>query len=414
MQRLIVTTTKRHVRADEPSGFIYALDLQKGVILRKSEIIEAPFRAADTNPRGGLRGAKGIAVRPGEIAIANPSLVFRYDRSWNLLGCTTHPSCAGIHDIAFEGDSLLLTSSRTDTLFQFDLQGRLLEHNHLRTSARSVEGLQWAAPTLLTDGQIEEGSLDFRDPGTHRQEDYDRAHLNSVCSLPGGDRLISLGQLITPNFARWIGAKNTLIRMGVWPWLLRINRGLARAFHLRRDLHSDLIARPAESSSAVLRLSAGGGASLCLSVPDVTAPCHSLLRLADETVIYLDTNSGSVIRFHPDRAGVISTTKVTEGFLRGAAQIGDDTLALGSKADLLIFSLGEGRVISRFRLSEAPNESVFDIDGLPSEFPLPPESFARHLVESTGGSAMDLLRGGWVRPGAGAGRLDQVKGSGGR
>ncbi len=408
MRRLIVTTTKRHVGPDEPSGYIYVVDWQRGMVLQRSQIIEAPFREQDSNPRGGLRGAKGIAAREDQIAIANPSIIFRYDRAWNLLGYITHPSCAAIHDIALQGDRLWVTSSRTDTLFQFDLDGRLIHHDYLRLSTRKIRGLVWDAPPSLGERGLIEGEIDFRDPRTHRAEVYDRAHLNSVCLLSQGDRLVSLGQVISGRYAGWIRVKNALVRHNVWPLLLDINRRIAGALQLRRDLHSDLIARPAKAYSAVVRFSPDGGAAVPLIVPDVTAPCHSLLRLFDGTVIYLNTNSGSVIRFDPMAGEVISTIRVTKDFLRGAAAIDGKTLVLGSGTHLLVYRLDERRVTARIRLSTAPNEFIFAIAKLPRDFSLPPESFARHLADSTGKSAEDLQVAGRESARPRSGRRDRA------
>jgi hypothetical protein len=394
VRRMIVTTTKRHVGPDEPSGYIYVVDLERGMVLQRSQIIEAPFRERDSNPRGGLRGAKGIAVREDQIAIANPSLIFRYDPAWNLLGTITHPSCAAIHDIALQGDALWVTSSRTDALFQFDLDGRLIQHDYLRVSTRKIKGLAWDAPPSLGEGQLIEGGIDFRDPSTHRAEVYDRAHVNSVCILPQGERLVSLGQVISGRYAGWVRVKNVLIRHNVWPWMLDVNRRISAALHLRKDMHSDLIARPAKAYSAVVRFSPDGDSAVPLIVPDVTAPCHTLLPLFDGTVIYLNTNSGSVVRFDPIDGEVISTIRVTQGFLRGAAPIDEKTLVVGSGTSLLVYGLDERRVAARIRLSPEANEFTFAIAPLPAHFSLPPESFRRHLADSTGHSAEELLATG--------------------
>ena len=131
MTRLIVSTVRRHTPSNEPSGYIYAVDWDARQILRRCSIVEPAYREVDDNPRGGMRGSKGIAARPDQIALANYSMIFRYDPQWNLLGVITHPSCAGIHDILYDGITLWAASARTDMLVQFDLQGNLLQYHYL-------------------------------------------------------------------------------------------------------------------------------------------------------------------------------------------------------------------------------------------------------------------------------------------
>lgn len=391
MSRVILTTTCRRVSPDQPSGYIYVVDLSAGRVLRRSEIIEAPWRDRDPNPRGGLRGAKGMAVRSDQIAIANPSMIFRYDADWRYLGLISHPSCAAIHDIAFDGETIWVSSARNDILFQFHLDGRLLRHHDMRRAVSGISELAWGAAPQLTRQQIRAGGLDFRDPSSHRQLDYDRAHVNSVCALPDGSILASLGQLISQRYAFWLRVKTQLVKLGLWGRVVKINKGIQSALRLDEDLHSDLVMRPGASSAVVLRFSPSGNPELCIRVPDVTAPCHSLLPLPDETALYLNTATGSVIHFDPWQAEIISSTRVTDGFLRGAAQIKDDSILIGSNTTLLLFDHYLRQVKSELRFSTHPHEAVFDIQRLPPHFPLPPTSFEVHLTAETGRIPEDLL-----------------------
>jgi hypothetical protein len=122
MTRLLVTSIRRHTPHTEPSGFVYLIDAEKGRVLQRSTMLEPAYRAADTNPRGGMRGGRGISVRPDQIAIANASVIYRYDPQWNLLGIISHPSAAAIHDIHFHEERLWLTAARNDLVMQFDLE----------------------------------------------------------------------------------------------------------------------------------------------------------------------------------------------------------------------------------------------------------------------------------------------------
>ena len=82
MTTLIVSTIRRKCPPTQPSGYIYIIDLEKEAVIQQSNIVEPAFREVDDNPRGGLRGGKGIAVRDDQIAIANFSMIFRYDNNF--------------------------------------------------------------------------------------------------------------------------------------------------------------------------------------------------------------------------------------------------------------------------------------------------------------------------------------------
>src|SRR5262245_34773275 len=125
MATILVTTTHRHCRPGEPSGFVYTVDAEAWRLSGSCPVIEPPHLQADPNPRGGMRGAKGIAVVGDTLFLANASVVYRFDSSWNVLSTISHPSCAYIHDIVWHDDSLWVASCCNDLVFRFDGGGRI-------------------------------------------------------------------------------------------------------------------------------------------------------------------------------------------------------------------------------------------------------------------------------------------------
>ncbi|GAF68845.1 unnamed protein product, partial [marine sediment metagenome] len=174
MTALLVSTVRRHTSATDPSGYLYVVDLDRKRAVQRSRIIEPPYHEFDTNLRGGMRGCKGIAIREDQVVISNYSVIFRYDPEWNLLGTFAHPSCAGIHDIMFQGETLWVTSARTDILMQFSFSGELLQHYYLREPSLALEDLRWKPTLLLQPDQILMGSINFLDPRTYDFGEYDR------------------------------------------------------------------------------------------------------------------------------------------------------------------------------------------------------------------------------------------------
>jgi hypothetical protein len=138
-----------------------------------------------------------------------------------------------------------------------------------------------------------------------------------------------------------------------------------------------------KGKSAVLRVTPSGERSQVLVFDSVSTPSHSLLTLKDETAIYLHTSEGTVVRFEPESGKIISQAKVTNGFLRGAVQLSEQMIILGSSSELILFDYGEQTVHSRFKISRQAGEAIYDIKILPPYFSLPPKSFEDHLLRTT-------------------------------
>src|SRR5690606_17006254 len=97
--RLLVTTILRHAPPGVPSGFASVLELPSGEIVSRSAAPDSPWRRRDPNPRGGLRGAKGISFCGERLALASTDCVYVFDRRWRLQRAISHPLAAGLHDV---------------------------------------------------------------------------------------------------------------------------------------------------------------------------------------------------------------------------------------------------------------------------------------------------------------------------
>lgn len=398
MMHCILTTVRRYCPADEPSGHIYTINVEEQKITTRSVLIDPPYRAVDTNPRGGLRGGKGIAIREDQIAVANASMVFRYDPQWNLLGTITHPACAVIHEVFYEGESLWVTSTQTDLLMKFSLKGELERYYSARELLPAIQTLGWRPPIVLDDRQVYAGKTDFRDPSSHEKSIYDRSHLNSACAMPDGTILISLGYVLQGQHASLLFVKNRFIQWGIWPLVVRTNQILRNILGLKKERHSEMVIRPDDTKSAVIGVAPDGTSRLCLALSKVKTPSHSLLILPDHTVIYLNTTTGEVINFDAMSGETIFTVKVTDGFLRGAALSSENTLLLGSNGELITFDLPSRSVVARMQISNDPQESICDIKILPTHFASPPLSFEEHFEKQAGFKAEQIILNGYKLP----------------
>lgn len=374
---LLVSSTIRGVPAKEKSGYVYSIDLENQKILRRSQIIEPPNREADANPRGGMRGSKGIAIQQDQIAIANTSSIFLYDPEWDLIREISHPSCAGIHDIMFQGDTIWATAARSDMIFQFDFEGNLLDYFCFREPDSIRQDLSWRPPLKLDEEQVLSGEIDFRDPRTYEIETYDNAHVNSICQLRDGDFLVSLGLVLDSGFLNLLRIKNWFRKRRLWDRVLDLNQKLREFLRLGKRMHSDLIFQPAKGRSVIVRLSKARKAKVILTLDQKIVPGHSLITLPNGNVIYLDTTEGKIIEFDPSFGNKIESIKVTDGFLRGVTLIPENKLVLGSDGGLLVFDRVKGCLLSTMQITDIPRESVFDIKILPSNYDLPPKSLGK-------------------------------------
>lgn len=385
MSRLIISTTSRKSNPDQASGYLYIFDLLNEKIIHKCPIIEPPYRDVDPNPRGGLRGGKGIAISGDQILFANSVAIFRFDKNWNLINVITHPSCSGIHDILIDSEqNLWVTSTRNDLLFRFDLEGNLLSFINFRNIQMLRDSLEWRPKKRLSDHDILDGAIDFRDPRSHILTDFNRSHVNSVVLQEDGRLLISLGLVSSYKYSALVRSKYKLILWGLWPALVKINQMLRKMFSLKKDLHSDLVVQPAKGRSVILRMNSEKDLNKVLIVDDISVPSHSIKSISDKEGIYLNTTAGDVIQFDLDNRKIISSTHVTEDFLRGIYKINDEKVLLGSQNNLLIFDTRQKKVLKRILLTEDKSDAVFAICQLPNDFSLPPVSFEEQVGRMTG------------------------------
>lgn len=378
MTRLLVSITKRKCKPNEQSTFLCVYDLENKRILRWSHFLEPVYRDVDPNPRGGLRGTKGISIDGNRIAIANPVSIFLYSQTWNPLGVVLHPSFAQIHDILLKGDDLWLTSSRNDLAACISMDGKINYLFDARTLVKKL-GVQGWQPALIQDkDSFIKGKYDFRDPRTHEEITTDSAHVNSMELLPDGGLLISLGQLKSTRYTSLLEAKKFLAKKGLWKYIEKINDILSLLFRTKYREKGDLVVKPATGTSIVIRVDRKGTITPLLQLEKVTNPSHSLRLLKDGTAIYLYTTFGELIHFDPGNGEIFYRETIGSIFLRGATQLPDGTLVLGDNGNLIHYDLYNRKVLSVSPLSDDPSIGIFDIAVLPDTFELPPESFVEH------------------------------------
>jgi len=381
---LLVTTVVRKSLRGEPSGHVRTVELDRGEVTGISPIPPPDLLDYELNERGGMRGAKGIAIAGERIFIANHSVIYGYDKSWNLIAVLTHPMCASIHDILYRDESLWVSSARNDLILQFNLKGDLLGYFNYHEEDLILSELNMNSSLLLDREAILKGKMDFRDPRTIPRNVYDRSHVNSLCFLPNGDMLVSLGRLTSRKISFLLGVKRYLKKMGLWQLFVRANTFLEHRFHMKKkDRFTDLVVVQPTYRFAILRVPVNGKASVCFQAEKTTAPNHSLLALPDGTVLFDDTTQGEIVRFDPEKKCVLSRIPIDNKFLRGIFRIAENQIVVGSQGVLYVVDFVEGRVLREIKISDDLRESIFAIAVLPPETcPLPVQLSVHQKVPS--------------------------------
>jgi len=315
-ERFLVSTICRGSRPGEPSGYLYVVALQRGV-QDSCPVPPPPHLHREPNPRGGIRGGRGLAADGDTVYVANGAEVLRFDRSWHRLAGISHPWCGNVHDIAVHDDRLWVCSTANDALAAFDPAGRLTDLVDLRPAAG-----------LAGDGSRFAAALDYRDPAGYPLAASNLLHANGVAFDPDGTPLVSLGRSEAEGGGR---------------------RGLIACADAR-------------------------GAPLAVA-DDAPVPIHNVVPMAGGTLLTLDTGAGElrILRADGAIAGSLALARpAPHGFLRGLCPTGDGRLLVGERNRLLVVDL-KNRTADALTVSESPSEAVYAIAPLPAGFaPLPP------------------------------------------
>jgi hypothetical protein len=376
MTCILISTSARNTPVDQPSGELVVYELETRKVIRRCEIIKPPYANVDPNPRGGLRGLKGISFQGDMVAIANASTIFLYDADWNPIRYFWHPSCALIHDIAFHQDTLWVTSAENDLVVGFSFSGAVKEIINARDFVNKIGSPNWETKKRLTQEQLMEGVIDFRNPATHNNAYSDSAHVNGIAFRSNGEMLVSYGLIKSHRHMNLVNLKKKLTRIGVWQKIIVLNDALQKRMRGAKEVNSEkLVVHPTPGSSAVLRIDENRSAELSLLIEKLTFPSHTVTVLEDGSATYLVSTCGELVHFDPASGEIFGTFRMGKRFLRGTTQLPDGSLLLGDHTNLLHFDLKEEKVISSTPITDNPLYFVFTIQILPRHFSLPPVSF---------------------------------------
>jgi len=375
--RLIVTSVIRRSLAGEPTGLLFAIDRSVPRVVRTYAVPPPLYLEHNLNPRGGLRGGRGVSVCGDRIYVANASHVWAYDAHWRLTQCITHPSCANIHGILAKEDRLWVTSTRNGLCCEFSQTGEMRDYFDYRQYEDICRRIGVESDTAKGLGRksVLSGDVDFRDPRTHRLEVSDAVHLNGLCFLPNGDMLLSFGQCNAWQRTPLLGStKKVFAELHGHPLISRTRQVMATMCNNYEDPRTGYVADLFKARSAVVRVRGGVAHSVPLLHDGAIMPNHDLVPKSDGTVLRSDTNAKCVICFDPCTGVVLKRIEIGGKFVRGMALLSEDTVVVGAQNEIAVVDIVKREVRGRLRLTQDQRVAVFDIGIVPEEFEPFPDS----------------------------------------
>lgn len=359
---LLTTSIIRMAGASEPSGYVRLVSRRDRRVLATWSIPESRYRPYDINPRGGLRGARGIGSDGERLVIALADRLLVLDRSWRQIGELTHPMFGEVHDILVERDGVWVTACSSDMLMKLGWDGAVLRSWDWRQDSALAQALD-----LVGVAQPDAG-IDYRDP---RQLPalHDFVHLNSVCRTSSG-LLVSLGFVMARDAQR---LQEAVGAPGAFPKQGGPDTGAA---HPSQELFGVrfLSSRFVPARWVGVLLPEQGPARILIEDRQVRVPNHNLVQQG-RTLVYNDSNRGHLVQQAIDGAWRKQIRiPGRPSFVRGLAALGDERFAVGNQGPAALYEadLRSMHVERICELSTHPNESVYGIHAVPETFSEPP------------------------------------------
>lgn len=341
--KLAATTVIRHsVIGQEATGQLLVIDWDRGEIDQAMPVPLPKYPSSNANPRGGIRGGRGIKFWEGHCYVANYDTVFVYDRDWIQVAEISHPLATDIHEIDIDAQGLWLSCSRYDLILQLSLNGDLLAHWHISS-----------APGLMRKLGINVPALDLNhDYRKNLPSGLDRTHLNCVQCQSDGSLIVHLG-LVHP--------ESVLHRV-----LRRLLPPPGFEAHQMGRLQRRLYEWAQGSASYVVRLHGPdlGQIDILARFPALR-PNHNGQALDDGRVVVASERKELVVN-EAGTGRTLCRVPLPAKWVRGLVQIGPERLLVGiAPCAVLEVDLAEGRVLRQVSISDHPHEALHGLAVVP-------------------------------------------------
>jgi len=309
--RVVATTVVRaSVFGRQETGHVYDVDFDAGTVVDRVPV-PAPARpASDDNPRGGIRGGRGIAFTSDGVVLATYDTLVRYDDAWSIADRLESPLFAGLHEIEWDGNRLWATATAIDALVCVDGRSAAVAWDPHGAAAASL-GLPPRDPAVLerADGVVPR---------------LDHCHLNGVTRR--GDEIV-------------------------------LHLGLVRRRRSARDRFARRLGAAGES--LVVRLNGSPVPDVLVRLRGGDLPTHNGQFVASGRIAVNDSATNTLRLFAADTGSELRAIPMPGTWLRGLEPIGGGYALVGTApASIHLVNLETGECERTVQLADDPNEAV--------------------------------------------------------
>lgn len=331
MRVLATTVVRESIRGKQRTGYIYDIDWDAGEVARKLPVPEPRFPETEDNPRGGVRGGRGVAVTRHGIVVANYDTLIVYDDEWNVLDEISHPLFVGTHEIDWDGEHVWTAATAIDAVLRVSLEdgtATVAWDPHHPAVAPAFRISRRPHPV--------DGSVDYR---KREAPLIDQCHLNGV-TRRDGLTIVNCG-LIRPAKSRAAKLQAKVVNR---------TRSALRLPPPETKRHS--------GSSVVLSLNGSVEPDVLVRLDGNDFPTHNG-QLLDGGRVAVNDSTANTFRVFAREGQELLHHAIPGRWLRGLEPLDAHRVLLGSApASVSLFDLDEQRIVGSVQLSEDPNEAV--------------------------------------------------------
>jgi hypothetical protein len=199
---VLVTEVIRSTHMGQFHGGAHLVNLETG---DSTKVLSWDDGSIDFEGRGGMRGLRGIAFHNNEIYIAAHDELFVFDNNFNKLRSFPCENLTQCHEIAASETTLYLTSTKRDSILEFDFEKQAFTKGHLLVARQVRKQIKRKVVT-----ETEYSTEPFDPSANPGPPVHDLFHINNVFVdsgriFIGGVRLSAVLELLPEGATKQIG-----------------------------------------------------------------------------------------------------------------------------------------------------------------------------------------------------------------
>ncbi len=321
------------------------------------------------NPRGGMRGGRGIHIAEDGFYVANYDAIIKYDRHWNELGRISNQLLTGVHEIAVVRDGIWAASTHIDLAVKMNFSGQVVKSWSPRTSnaIKQVLGIEDKYSSRWPPSIVGWGYLNwYRIPGFLLKK------LSNVIGLP--DRTDAPWHVLDEAPQRF-GERLLWGMYRIFPALSYDDFHLNCVHAYENELHVTIHTWPWTEKASIVRIEPQ--VAVELGSDSLRRP-HNGQVFDDDRLIINDTGTQAVKLFERGTGRLLNSISISDmgikgrAWLRGLKKVSESHVLVGVGAhtgsmvptQIIELDLYEEKVVESLVISEEPNTSLHGLDAI--------------------------------------------------